>query len=95
MFLVPHARASMATVLAQNADATDEKIIERYKLMLERKPKEGSTFDRLYHFYVEGAGVGANGRRLSSRDRSRAKQGKPPIDFGTYLQTVRQDIRKP
>ena len=47
----------LSTVLAQNADPTDEKIIERYRLMLERKPKEGSTFDRLYDFYVEGAGL--------------------------------------
>ncbi len=40
-------------------DASDEKIIERYKLMLSRKPKEGSTFDRLYQFYLEGAGLDA------------------------------------
>ena len=42
--------------LAQN-ETSDKKIIERYKLMLERKPKEGSTFDRLYEFYLEGAGL--------------------------------------
>ena len=29
-------------------EAADEKIMTRYKQMLERKPKEGSTFDRLY-----------------------------------------------
>ncbi len=40
-------------------EATDEKIIERYKLMLIRKPKEGSTFDRLYQFYLEGSGLEA------------------------------------
>ena len=34
-------------------------IIERYKQMLNRKPKEGSTFDRLYQFYLEGAGLDA------------------------------------
>ena len=39
--------------------AQDEKIIERYKLMLNRNPKEGSTFDRLYQFYLEGAGLEA------------------------------------
>ena len=44
--------------LAQDA-ANDAKIIERYKLMLSRKPKEGSTFDRLYQFYLEGAGLDA------------------------------------
>ena len=37
----------------------DAKIIERYKQMLNRKPKEGSTFDRLYQFYLEGAGLDA------------------------------------
>ena len=37
----------------------DAKIIERYRLMLDRKPKEGSTFDRLYQFYLEGAGLEA------------------------------------
>ncbi len=35
-------------------EAVDEKIIIRYKQMLERKPKEGSTFDRLYQLYLEG-----------------------------------------
>ena len=37
-------------------EAADEKIMTRYKQMLERKPKEGSTFDRLYQFYLEGQG---------------------------------------
>ena len=40
-------------------DTQNEKIIERYKLMLSRNPKEGSTFDRLYQFYLEGAGLDA------------------------------------
>ncbi|MDE0685599.1 MAG: tetratricopeptide repeat protein, partial [Candidatus Poribacteria bacterium] len=44
--------------LAQN-EASDAKIIERYKQMLNRKPKEGSTFDRLYQFYLEGTGLDA------------------------------------
>ena len=37
--------------------AVDEKIVMRYKQMLERKPKEGSTFDRLYQLYLEGQGL--------------------------------------
>ena len=37
----------------------DDQVIERYKQMLERKPKAGSTFDRLYQFYLEGAGLDA------------------------------------
>ncbi len=41
----------------EHSEATDEKIIARYKLMLERKPKEGSTFDRLYQLYLEGSGL--------------------------------------
>ena len=46
------------TLFAQDV-SNDEQIIERYKLMLNRKPKEGSTFDRLYQFYLEGAGLDA------------------------------------
>ncbi len=38
---------------------SDEQIIERYKLMLVQKPKEGSTFDRVYQFYLENAGLEA------------------------------------
>ena len=45
-------------VLAQD-ETNDAKVIERYKLMLSRKPKEGSTFDRLYQFYLEGTGLAA------------------------------------
>ncbi len=48
------------TALNIAQDATDDKqIIERYKLMLRNKPKEGSTFDRLYQLYLEGAGLDA------------------------------------
>ena len=47
-----------STTFAQEA-TDDTKIIERYKQMLNRKPKEGSTFDRLYQFYLEGAGLDA------------------------------------
>ncbi len=45
--------------LSSIAFAQDEQIIERYKLMLSRNPKEGSTFDRLYQFYLEGTGLDA------------------------------------
>ena len=51
----------LVTVLSPIAraqdEAVDEKIVERYKQMLERKPKEGSTFDRLYQLYLEGSGL--------------------------------------
>ena len=46
----------LPTAHAQD-EAADEKIMTRYKQMLERKPKEGSTFDRLYQFYLEGQGL--------------------------------------
>ena len=48
----------ISITLAQD-ETDDAKIIERYKLMLSRKPKEGSTFDRLYQFYLEGPGLDA------------------------------------
>ncbi len=41
-------------------EAVDEKIMERYKQMLSRKPKEGkegSPFDRLYKLYLDGPGL--------------------------------------
>ena len=47
-----------AITVAQDG-MSNEKIMERYKLMLSRKPKEGSTFDRVYQFYLEGAGLDA------------------------------------
>ena len=43
-------------LLAQN-QTRNEKAILRYRLMLQRRPKEGSTFDRLYQFYLEGSGL--------------------------------------
>ncbi len=46
---------SVFTFAQQTVD--DENIIARYKQILLQKPKEGSTFDRLYHFYLEGAGL--------------------------------------
>ena len=50
---------SVSPLLLAQDETNDAKIIERYKLMLSRKPKEGSTFDRLYQFYLEGAGLEA------------------------------------
>ena len=57
--------------LAQN-ETSDAKIIERYKSMLNRNPKEGSTFDRLYQFYLEGTGLDA-----MVADYQAAAQAKP------------------
>ncbi len=60
-------------------EATDEKIIERYKLMLIRKPKEGSTFDRLYQFYLEGSGLEAMVSDYQSE--AQAKPNDPNIQL--------------
>ncbi len=54
LFLISCTLYFSPTTLAQ-----DEKVVERYKLMLNRNPKEGSTFDRLYQLYLEGDGLAA------------------------------------
>ena len=56
--LIAYILCFTSITIAQN-ETDDAKIIERYKQMLNRKPKEGSTFDRLYQFYLEGAGLDA------------------------------------
>jgi len=56
--LIAYILCLTSTTFAQEA-TDDTKIIERYKQMLNRKPKEGSTFDRLYQFYLEGVGLDA------------------------------------
>ena len=55
---VAYALCHSSVTFAQD-EAIDEKVILRYKQMLERKPKEGSAFDRLYQLYLEGAGLDA------------------------------------
>ena len=47
----------LAIAPAESSEVADEKIIERYKLILERNPKEGNTFDRLCKLYLEGSGL--------------------------------------
>ena len=47
----------LTPILFAQEENNDAKVIERYKLMLHRKPSEGSTFDRLYQFYLEGDGL--------------------------------------
>ncbi|MYA71021.1 tetratricopeptide repeat protein [Candidatus Poribacteria bacterium] len=47
----------LTTITVAQNETDEAQIIERYKQMLNRKPKEGSTFDRLYQFYLEGAGL--------------------------------------
>ncbi len=43
-------------VFAQDEN-NNETLIQRYKQILESNPKEGSAFDRLYQFYLEGPGL--------------------------------------
>ena len=62
----------LASVTFAQDETSDAKIIERYKSMLNRTPKEGSTFDRLYQFYLEGAGLDA-----MVADYQAAAQAKP------------------
>ncbi len=50
---------SISPIILAQDETNDAKVIERYKLMLSQKPKEGSTFDRLYQFYLEGTGLAA------------------------------------
>ena len=47
----------LLAIAPTQGEEIDEKILMRYKQMLERKPKEGSTFDRLYRLYLEGFGL--------------------------------------
>ena len=56
LFLMVCPFCFVSTAPAQDG-TSDANVIERYKLMLSRKPKEGSTFDRVYQFYLEGPGL--------------------------------------
>ena len=76
------------TALAQSPEAKDEEIIERYKLMLERKPKEGNTFDRLYHYYVEGAGLERMAADYQAEADANPNNPNLQLIFGTYLQRL-------
>ena len=58
VYFIAYILCFTSITLAQD-ETDDAKIIERYKQMLNRKPKEGSTFDRLYQFYLEGNGLDA------------------------------------
>ena len=58
LYILFFSLSTSSIILAQD-ETNDAKIIERYKLMLIQKPKEGSVFDRLYQFYLEGPGLDA------------------------------------
>ena len=78
-----------STVFAQNEDGED-KVIERYKQMLERKPKAGSTFDRLYQFYLEGAGLDAMAADYQTAALANPNNYYPHFALGQAYATLRR-----
>ena len=79
-----------AITLAQD-ETDDAKIIERYKLMLSRKPKEGSTFDRLYQFYLEGAGLDAMVADYQAEAQAKPDNANPQLILGHIYKRLGRD----
>ena len=77
-------------LLAQD-EANDAKIIERYKLMLSRKPKEGSTFDRLYQFYLEGNGLDAMVADYQAEVQAKPDNANPLLILGHIYKRLGKD----
>ena len=77
-------------LLAQD-EANDAKIIERYKLMLSRKPKEGSTFDRLYQFYLEGSGLDAMVADYQAEAQAKPDDPNPQLILGHIYKRLGKD----
>ena len=77
-------------LLAQDA-TNDAKIIERYKLMLSRKPKEGSTFDRLYQFYLEGSGLDAMVVDYQAEAETKPDNPNPQLILGHIYKRLGKD----
>ena len=73
--------------------AQDEKVVERYKLMLSRNPKEGSTFDRLYQFYLEGDGLDAMVADYQAEAEAKPNDSNLQLILGTYPQTLGKRYR--
>ena len=78
------------TTFAQEA-TDDAKIIERYKQMLSRKPKEGSTFDRLYQFYLEGAGLDAMVADYQAETQTNPDNANPQLILGHIYKRLGKD----
>ena len=74
------------------AFAQDEKIIERYKLMLSRNPKEGSTFDRLYQFYLEGAGLDAMIADYQAEAEAKPNDASTQLILGHIYKRLGKDL---
>ncbi len=78
------------TIFAQD-ETNDAKIIERYKLMLSRKPKEGSTFDRLYQFYLEGPGLDAMVADYKAEAQAKPKNSNVQLILGHLYKRLGKD----
>ena len=81
-----------ASYLSPITFAQDEKIIERYKLMLSRNPKEGSTFDRLYQFYLEGAGLDTMIAEYQAEAQAKPNEANTQLILGHIHKRLGKDI---
>ncbi len=73
-------------------ETNDARIIERYKLMLNRNPKEGSTFDRLYQFYLEGAGLDAMVADYAAEVEAKPNDSNVQLILGHTYKRLGKDI---
>ncbi|RKU18683.1 hypothetical protein C6503_09100 [Candidatus Poribacteria bacterium] len=90
LFLIVCALCLPSITLAQD-EANDAKIIERYKLMLSRKPKEGSTFDRLYQFYLEGSGLDTMVADYQAEAEAKPDNANPQLILGHIYKRLGRD----
>ena len=81
----------LSSLLPAQDETNDAKIIERYKLMLSRKPKEGSTFDRLYQFYLEGAGLDAMVTDYQAETEAKPDDPNPQLILGHIYKRLGKD----
>ena len=72
-------------------EPNDEQIIERYKLMLNRKPREGSTFDRVYQFYLEGTGLDAMVTDYQSEAKAKPNDSNIQLILGHVYKRLGRD----
>ena len=82
---------SLSPLLSAQDEANAAKIIERYKLMLSRKPKEGSTFDRLYQFYLEGSGLDAMVADYQAEVQAKPDHPNPQLILGHIYKRLGKD----
>ena len=83
---------SCTLYLSSISFAQDEQIIERYKLMLSRNPKEGSTFDRLYQFYLEGTGLDAMVTDYQAEAQAKPDDSNVQLILGHIYKRLGKDL---